>query len=285
MTRLHQPLSLLFFLWLPALCFGQSDAPEKPVILTSKDSLWLIVEEEKKYILHPVKPKQTLFSIARYYSLSLADLFEHNPDFRTDPTLHTGSRVKIPIPNKAIKRYKTPGFVASKNTSIYYIVQYGDNLYQISKRNFDMPVDSVAKRNKLKNNNIRPGQLLHVGWMGTEGVHEDWRVKKESTPSDALKTRYQEEKKKRREVDSQGVCFWQKDSKEKGDLYALHREAAIGTPIAVTNPMFNRTVYAKVIGRIPDGYERNVEIVLSPEAARKLGAKDPRFFTKVKYLK
>ena len=285
MTRLHQPLSLLFFLWLPALCFGQSDAPEKPVILTSKDSLWLIVEEEKKYILHPVKPKQTLFSIARYYSLSLADLFEHNPDFRTDPTLHTGSRVKIPIPNKAIKRYKTPGFVASKNTSIYYIVQYGDNLYQISKRNFDMPVDSVAKRNKLKNNNIRPGQLLHVGWMGTEGVHEDWRTKKESTPSDALKTRYQEEKKKRREVDSQGVCFWQKDSKEKGDLYALHREAAIGTPIAVTNPMFNRTVYAKVIGRIPDGYERNVEVVLSPEAARKLGAKDPRFFTKVKYLK
>ena len=285
MTRLHQPLSLLFFLWLPALCFGQSDAPEKPVILTSKDSLWLIVEEEKKYILHPVKPKQTLFSIARYYNLSLADLFEYNPDFRTDPTLHTGSRVKIPIPNKAIKRYKTPGFVASKNTSIYYIVQYGDNLYQISKRNFDMPVDSVAKRNKLKNNNIRPGQLLHVGWMGTEGVHEDWRAKKESTPSDALKIRYQEEKKKRREVDSQGVCFWQKDSKEKGDLYALHREAAIGTPIAVTNPMFNRTVYAKVIGRIPDGYERNVEVVLSPEAARKLGAKDPRFFTKVKYLK
>ena len=285
MTRLHQPLCLLFFLWLPTLGFGQTDVPEKPLILTSKDSLWMIVEEEKKYILHPVKPKQTLFSIARFYSLSLADLFEHNPDFRTDPTLHVGSRVKIPIPNKAIKRYKTSGFVAAKNTSIYYIVQYGDNLYQISKRNFDMPVDSVAKRNKLKNNNIRPGQLLHVGWMGTEGVHEDWRPKKESTPSDALKTRYQEEKKKRREVDSQGVCFWQKDSKEKGDLYALHRDAAIGTPIAVTNPMFNRTVYAKVIGRIPDGYERNVEVVLSPEAARKLGAKDPRFFTKVKYLK
>lgn len=285
MTRLHRPFCLLFFLWLPALCFGQTDAPEKPVILTSKDSLWLIVEAEKKYILHPVKPKQTLFSIAKYYNLSLADLFEHNPTFRTDPTLHTGSRVKIPIPNKAIKRYKTSGFVASKNTSIYYIVQVGDNLYQISKRNFNMPVDSVAKRNKLKNNNIRPGQLLHVGWMGTEGVHEDWRPKKEDTPADELKTRYQEEKKKRREVDSQGVCFWQKDSKEKGDLYALHRDAAIGTPIAITNPMFNRTVYAKVIGRIPDGYERNVEVVLSPEAARKLGAKDPRFFTKVKYLK
>lgn len=285
MTRLLQPFFVLLLALLPALSFGQTDAPEKPIILNSKDSLWLIVEEEKKYILHPVKPKQTLFSIARYYNLSLEDLFEHNPSFRTDPTLQSGSRVKIPIPNKAIKRYKTPGFVNAKNTPIYYLVQAGDNLYQICKRNFDMPVDSVLKRNRLKNSNIRPGQLLLVGWMGTEGVHSDWRPEKKSTPSDALKERYQEDKKKRREMDSQGVCFWQKDSKEKGDLYALHRDAAISSTIAVTNPMFNRTVYAKVIGRIPDGYERNIEVVLSPEAARKLGAKDPRFFVKVKYLK
>lgn len=285
MNRIPRAIYLLFFSLLSQVGFSQTEPPEKPVILTPKDSLWLIVEDEKKYILHPVKSKQTLFSIARFYSLSLADLFEYNPTFRTDPTLRKGSRVKIPIPNKAIKRYKKPGFESAKNTPIYYLVQPGDNLYQISKRNFDMPVDSVAKRNRLKGNSIRPGQLLHVGWMGTEGIHEDWRPKKVITPSDVLKGRYQDEKKKHQEVESQGVCFWQKDSKEKGDLYALHRDAAIGTSIAVTNPMFNRTVYAKVIGRIPDGYKRNVEVILSPEAARKLGAKDPRFFTKVKYLK
>jgi len=285
MARLHQTYFLFIFALLPAFGFGQTDAPEKPVILSPKDSIWLIVEEEKKYILHSVKAKQTLFSIAKFYHLSLEDLFEHNPSFRTDPTLHKGARVKIPIPNRAIKRYKGQNFVPSKNTPIYYIVKDGDNLYQICKRNFNMPVDSVAKRNKLKNNKIRPGQLLLVGWMGIEGIHADWRPAKESAPSDALKDRYQEEKKRRREMDTQGVCFWQKDSKEKGDLYALHREAAIGTIMAVTNPMFNRTVYVKVIGRIPDGYEHNVEIVVSPEAARKMGAKDPRFFVKVKFLK
>jgi rare lipoprotein A (peptidoglycan hydrolase) len=68
-------------------------------------------------------------------------------------------------------------------------------------------------------------------------------------------------------------------------LYALHRDAAIGTIISVTNPMSNRTVYAKVIARVPDGYERNVEVILSPEAARKIGALDPKFFVKVKYFK
>jgi len=49
--------------------------------------------------------------------------------------------------------------------------------------------------------------------------------------------------------------------------------------------MSSRTLYAKVIGRIPEGYERNIEVVLSPEAARKLGARDPRFFVKTKYSK
>jgi len=49
--------------------------------------------------------------------------------------------------------------------------------------------------------------------------------------------------------------------------------------------MNDRIIYAKVIGRIPEAYERNIEVVLSPEAARKLGARDPRFFVKTTYLK
>ena len=81
------------------------------------------------------------------------------------------------------------------------------------------------------------------------------------------------------------MYFWPKDSKEKGALYALHRQASIGTIIQVNNPMNDRIVYAKVIGRIPEAYERNIEVVLSPEAARKLGARDPRFFVKTTYLK
>lgn len=284
--RRHIPLFLLFCF---ASLFGATAQNETKdagtPLLTSKDSLFLLVSGGKKIVLHPVKAKQTMFSISRYYSISLEELYEHNPQFRTDPTLRAGMRIKIPLPNLAIKRYKTKKFAASKNTPIYYRVQEGDNLYQICKRHFDMPVDTVVKRNNLKGSAIRPGQLLLVAWMGTEGVLPAWRPARQSTESEALKAKYEEAKLKRREVDSQGVCFWQKDSKEKGDLYALHREAAIGTPICVINPMGGRSVYAKVIGRIPEGYERNIEVVLSPEAARSLGARDPRFFVRVKFLK
>jgi LysM repeat protein len=279
-------LPLIAFLWVCALPKTIAQESAEPLwLINSRDSLLLKVEDGKKFILHPVKAKQTLFSISRFYSLSLEDLVEFNPAFKTDPSLKTGARVKIPIPNKAIRRYKGKTFKPAEYASIYYIVQPGDNLYQISKRYFDMPIDSVAKRNKLKNNSIKPGQRLHVGWMGTEGIHPDWRAVKPATESSALKERFVQEKKGRKEMDTQGVCFWQKDSKEKGDLYALHRDAAIGTIISVNNPMSGRTVYAKVISRIPDGYERNIEVILSPEAARKIGALDPKFFVKVKYLK
>lgn len=273
----------LFCSFFAVFLHGQEERPSP--LLNSRDTLLLTVEGGKKFIHHPIKSKQTLFSISRYYNLGLDELFENNPNFRTDPTLRTGSYVKIPIPNKAIKRYKGTGFVASKNTSIYYVVQRGDNLFQISKRYFEMPVDSVAKRNRLKGNAIKPGQRLLIGWMGTEGMHTEWRTPPVSPESEALKSRFQEEKKNKKETTAQGVCFWPKDSKEKGALYALHRQASIGTIIQVNNPMNDRIVYAKVIGRIPEAYERNIEVVLSPEAARKLGARDPRFFVKTIYLK
>ena len=50
--------------------------------------------------------------------------------------------------------------------------------------------------------------------------------------------------------------------------------------------MNNRKVYAKVIGRIPENvYGSDVVVVISSKVANFLGAKDPRFFVRVRYLK
>ena len=68
------------------------------------------------------------------------------------------------------------------------------------------------------------------------------------------------------------------DAEQRGDIKAG------GTIIEVLNPMTNRTVYVKVIGKIPDtAYRDEVAVILSPLAAKLLGAIDPRFFVKVKY--
>ena len=290
--RIFLPLLLLWavspqnaLLAQPKSKSGAPTAPANSGMLTPTDTVLLTVEGEKKSIHHFIKPKQTLFSLARFYGLSLQELYELHPEFQTDPVLKVGTFISIPIPNRAIRRYKGKNFDPDKFTPICYVVQDGDNLFQICKRYFSMPVDSIMKRNRLKTEHIHPGQLIHMGWMATDGIQSGWRTPGAPTSLSTHKARYEEEKKARKEVQSQGVCFWQRDSNEKGDLYALHREAAIGTVMGVTNPMAGKTVYAKVIGRIPAGYESNIEVILSPAAARQIGARDPRFFVKVQFLR
>ena len=276
-------------LLLALACFSQqrilAQADSEVKLLNSKDSLLLTVESGFKTIHHLVKPKQTLYAVSRFYGLSLEELYELHPEFQTDPVLKIGTLISIPIPNRAIRRYKGKTFKAANFVPIYYVVQSGDNLFQISKRYFNMPVDSVVARNDLKTQNLQPGQLLHIGWIGLEGIRAEWRASMAPTSGGVHQQRYEEAKKSRREVISQGVCSWQHNSNEKGDLYALHREAAIGTVMAVTNPMSRKTVYAKVIGRIPSGHESNIEVVLSSAAARQIGARDPQFFVKVRFLR
>jgi LysM repeat protein len=279
----HQPLfSVLFLCFFFGRALGQVNPPP---LLKPTDSLFLVVKENSKILMHTVKPKQTLFSISRFYGLSVEEILENNPQLADATSVPLGLKVAIPVPNRAIKRYKKADFNPKKNTPIYYQVQAGDNLYHICKRYFNMELDSIVKRNRLKNNSIKPGQLLMVGWLGTEGIPVEWRPARPVTQGGVLQTRYEELKVKMKEYSVQGVCFWQKESRETGHLYALHREAAIGSIIAVSNPMYNVTVYCKVVGRIPDGHDSNVVVIVSPEAARKLGAIDPRFFVKLKYLK
>ena len=84
------------------------------------------------------------------------------------------------------------------------------------------------------------------------------------------------------------VLLFGKNEEEKNDtdLYALHRYAPVNSVIAVTNPMKKRTVYVKVIGRMPDTvYSDNIIVVVSSTAASMLGAKDAKFYVQVRYAK
>lgn len=286
----HKYWVLLFIAVLAPAAFyaqKQSKAIAAGALLSSKDTVLLIVQHNQKIVLHEVKPKQTLFAITKYYGITMEELYAYNPEYQIQTTLQPDALIKIPVPNKAIRRYKGEEFKKELYAPIYYVVSQGENLYGICKRHFNMPVDTILKRNGLKNQSIRPGQLLHMGWFNINGIPPEWQPSEQpeaSIDSSALADNYLRQKEKYKEVGTQGVCFWHRDSNEKGNLYALHNSAALGTVMAVTNPMSNRTVYAKVIGRIPAGHDRNIELILSPEAARRLGARDPRFFVKIKYL-
>lgn len=275
---------------MPAAAFAKAwEQGDSTRYLTAKDTVRLSLGTAgEKVVEHRMAQKQTLYSLAKFYGISVEELYLYNPGLK-EKTVSTGQMVQVPVPNAAIKRYKEKGFVNKEHAPVYYVVRKGDTMYRISKVHFRMPADTIKQRNKLSTDVLKEGQMLLVGWMSVKGVPEALRGNSESAldrGSAALGKLYQLEAAAKKEYNEQGKAFWQKNNKEDSNLYALHRAAPLNSIIRVTNPMNNGVVYVKVIGRIPDTvYEKEVIVVLSPMAAKQLGAQDIRFFARVRYFK
>ena len=127
----------------------------------------------KKY--HKVRKGENLGNIADKYNVSLAQIKKWNrikgTNIKIGQKLTINTTVKQKIkPSKvssassiASVKKKTSDSVASKKSAKYYKVQPGDTLWIISKKNGGIPVDQIKKLNKLKDNNIKPGQKLIIG--------------------------------------------------------------------------------------------------------------------------
>jgi LysM repeat protein len=64
----------------------------------------------------------------------------------------------------------------------------------------------------------------------------------------------------------------------------LHRTAPVGTVIKITNPMTNRTTFAKVVGRFTENENtKDVIVVMTKNVAESLGALDKRFHVTISY--
>lgn len=255
--------------------------------LTPKDTIFLSVDADgEKIFEHRMERKQTLFSLGKFYGLAVEELYYYNPGLKEN-SVPVGQPIRVPIPNKAIVRYKYNGFNEKNHIPVVYVVKKGDTMFGVAKRYFRMEIGDVMQRNGLNSETLSVGQQLLMGWMSLDGVPEDYHDAGGSPlmrRNLAMRKIYIREKGKQKEKEHQGVAYWQKESKEDSDFYALHRNAPINSVIEVNNPMSNITVYVKVIGKIPDSaYDNNVVVVLSPLAAKTLGARDPRFFVKVKY--
>ena len=277
----HNLLTILIFS-ISTSVFAQS-------YLNKRDSVFITVNEfQEKLITHRIEAKQTVYSLGKFYGLKVTEVYYYNPEIDgKDPKI--GQIVRIPIPNKAIVRERDKNFRPRSFVPLYYRVQKNEGLKKIAEGYFNMKVDTLRNRNKIRTNDAKTGQVLQIGWININGVSSGLRHVKGPeivTAISDLKTTHQEESIGKVMVSKSGVAFWQKDSKIKSDLYALHRDCPENSVIAIHNPAKNKTIYAKVIGTIPAGaYDSNVEIIISPKVAKLLGAVDARFFVKIKYFK
>ena len=283
--RFLTPLSIVaLFLLKTNFSFATGDSIK---YLTAKDTLFITLNETtgEKIFAHRIAARQTLYSLARFYGLNEEELYPYNPKLKSNK-VGIGQIVYVPIPNAAIKRFKGSNFKQSKYAPIIFLVKKGDNLYKIAQTLFRMPIDSVVKWNNLPNRTIQPGQLLHVGWMSLDGVSDSTRhanVKSNSTDirSKMLSSHFEKQKKA---TEERGAAFWNTKGNPKTDLYCLHRSAKVGSIIGITSTMTNRTAYAKVIGKIPENaHGSETVLIVAPSVAKFLGAKDEKFFVKIRY--
>jgi len=67
-------------------------------------------------------------------------------------------------------------------------------------------------------------------------------------------------------------------------MLVLHRTAPIGTVMKITNPMSNRSTFAKVVGTFTENEStKDVVVVMTHAVAEALGALDKRFYCNITY--
>jgi membrane-bound lytic murein transglycosylase D len=123
---------------------------------------------KKQKVVYTVRRGDVLSKISGKYNVSIADIKKWN-NFRAN-TVRAGQKLAIYKDQKSAKtapRTKQVVVNNAKSKNVrkksHYLVQPGDTLWTISQKNDGIPVERIKKLNKLKNNEIRPGQKLILG--------------------------------------------------------------------------------------------------------------------------
>ena len=196
---------------------------------------------------------------------------------------------------------------SGSGSPIYHKVKKGETVFSIAKK-YKVSTAEIKKWNRLKGNNIQAKQKLIVGYSNNKTMVDKAAQKKIKQPA-AVKTtpetkksvpalsqrQVKQEKKKEENIESEtvamkeisedGIASWIDDEDiNTGKYYALHRTVHVGTIIKVTNGANQKSVYVKVLGKIPARDELDVIIIqISKGAADKLEVREAHFNAVLNY--
>lgn len=194
--------------------------------------------------------------------------------------------ITMPFDKRLLHQTPTDG-----SLRIVYRVKQGETIFGIARRMFEIPVDTLLRINETTDYSLRIGQILTIGWLYPP-VQNTLQEQQEAVAylhsDDPLSSRYiitpetLDILPARVYTTQKGVAMWNK-SKNDPNLFVLHRNAPVNSYIELRNPMYGRTVQAKVVGTIPPTYSEDIAVIVSQGVARSLGAIDGRFYVEMKY--
>jgi len=267
----------------------------KPIVL---DSIGIENLDGKKVILHKLDPKDNYFSIGRRYNIKPNVIIQ----FNKNAPLIIGAIVKVPTDRPFLESTKPAYTQQSKpepqkpgnstNGTTEYKVSAGETLYSIAKR-FNSTVDDITKLNGLTSTTLVAGQLIQVKQDSAIVPPPVARpvAKRDSTSYVSTQDSSNIDPKINRnryglyEKAENGVATWIDDaSLDPNKKLVLHRTAPVGTVIKITNPMTNRTTFAKVVGGFNDNEAtKDVIIIMTKNVAESIGALDKRVHVNISY--
>jgi LysM repeat protein len=303
-------LRSLLFVILFAFC--SSVFAQKP------DSVYVMQSYKGWLIKHKIKTGETVFSIARNYHVPPNMVTElNNLTYQQD----ISSLDKIFIPVGAYNFLnKKPS--SSEALPLYFKTDKESPLYKIAK-NSNVAQSSIQEWNGLKSNQIQKGKILLVGWLLydetniikqkkpeisktpdfptvvgknkpvplTEKIIPQVAVTGVSEVSDSLLSEgeiqfIQQTDSGKNIMEEKGTAaFFKRPGKPSNRLYlAFHATAPRGTIIRIYNPGTDKTVYAKVIGQLPQTENFYKAILgLSSDAKQALDVREGKSWVEITY--
>ncbi len=256
-------------------------------ILSNGDSVKVILTKDlNKVYPHTVQAKQTLYGICSLFELPVSYVSKINK-LDKNQTLEIGQTVFIPLKDGIVLPHRP---LEGTSIPIVYKVKAKETVFRISRIYFDIQTQDFKSLNKLTEDKLDIGQYVTVGYLKMDAsknvqasapldslgvVSETGEIDsiEVSPPSWENQARYKK-----------GIAFWDKKSSTT-QLFVMHRTARINSEIELYNPVIGERVNARVVANIPPNtYPADIDVILSPATAKRLGALDSRFLVEMKYF-
>jgi len=285
-----RPFYLLMFFVFGCCLFSANAAPT--------DSIGVEYVDGQKVIIHKLTPKETYYGLGRRYQVPVKQIITAN----NNKALKVGDTLRIPVGdtppavasgNRVQRDTATGGQPAVPNLApqdyTTYKVSRGETLAIISKR-FMISVGTIKRANGLTDETelLEEGTLIKVPNKELPAVEPSTALSdiiSDDSSSVASAPELPANRYGIREMTEKGIGVWIDDLNQVGgNMLALHKTAPVGTVVKITNPMTNRTTFAKVVGKFNDSAEtKDAIIVISKSAANLIGVLDRRFQVEIAY--
>ncbi|MNX03151.1 Peptidoglycan endopeptidase LytF precursor [compost metagenome] len=247
---------------------------------------------------HTVLRNETIFTIAKQYGITAYQIRKLND--LPDNAITIGQVLKVPggivadvqVPKEKQAentRTKEKEVQVPKEESFIHTVATGENIFSIAKK-YNLTAYQIRTANKLEDNTLKVDQKLVIPKPPQPKSVND--VSKEDQENNPDSTMVKDPKLRRdpsvyglSQIEEKGTAVWIADQDLDGTkMLVLHRTAPVGRVIKITNPMTNRTTFAKVVGKFTENEStKDVIIVMTKAVADSLGALDKRFFCNLTY--